>query len=89
MLVMKEVVASLSDLLADSVVNDEMNVDEIDKISCGIVCAVDYLHRQVGIIYDYTSVQTLYQGISIDCQNCWIQQHLANVLSHMKLTCIN
>ncbi|XP_062502984.1 uncharacterized protein LOC134179953 [Corticium candelabrum] len=55
MLVMEKVVTSLSDVLADSDVNNEMNVRDRVDISYGIVCAVDYLHHQVGIIHGYIS----------------------------------
>ena len=60
MLVMEKVVTSLSDVLDDSVVNDEMNVHERVDISYGIVCAVDYLHHQVGIIHGYISPTTVF-----------------------------
>ena len=60
MLVMEKVVTSLSDVLDDSVVNDEMNVHERIDISYGIVCAVDYLHHQVGIIHGYISPTTVF-----------------------------
>ena len=60
MLVMEKVVTSLSDVLDDSVVNDEMNVHERIDISYGIVCAVDYLHHQVGIIHGYIGPTTVF-----------------------------
>ena len=60
MLVMEKVVTSLSNVLDDSVVNDEMNVHERVDISYGIVCAVDYLHHQVGIIHGYISPTTVF-----------------------------
>ena len=60
MLVMEKVVTSLSDVLDDSVVNEEMNVHERVDISYGIVCAVDYLHHQVGIIHGYISSTTVF-----------------------------
>ncbi|XP_062502964.1 zinc finger protein 883-like isoform X1 [Corticium candelabrum] len=60
MLVMEKVVTSLSDVLADSDVNDEMNVRDRVDISYGIVCAVDYLHHQVGIIHGYISPTTIF-----------------------------
>ncbi|XP_062503454.1 zinc finger protein ZFP2-like [Corticium candelabrum] len=60
MLVMEKVVTSLSDVLADSDVNNEMNVRDRVDISYGIVCAVDYLHHQVGIIHGYISPTTIF-----------------------------
>ena len=60
MLVMEKVVTSLSDVLNDSVMNNEMNVHERVDISYGIVCAVDYLHHQVGIIHGYISPTTVF-----------------------------
>ena len=60
MLVMEKVVTSLSDVLADPDVNNEMNVRERVDISYGIVCAVDYLHHQVGIIHGYISPTTVF-----------------------------
>ena len=60
MLVMEKVVTSLSDVLDDSVVNEEMNVHERVDISYGIVCAVDYLHYQMGIIHGYISPTTVF-----------------------------
>ena len=60
MLVMEKVVTSLSDVLADSDVNDEINMRERVDISYGIVCAVDCLHHQVGIIHGYISPTTIF-----------------------------